>query len=275
MSGNTAGTTTGSTDSNLGSAPLSDPFIAVAVPDHDSVRRVEAPEGFSQLHVRRSIRVATHRSRSTTLTPTSIPPGSEIVDAPPGGKRTKGYVHLVLPSVVEEDGQPSNSVDPNGNGGGLRDIASPQVGLTASRKRAASSAAPGSGRRGTAPRQLASAADFSPTHFNEPVSDGPIPPTDSWDHLSLPPPHQPSFPSSPMAIDPVIPDRDEDPPRNPSPFSSPISHNPLLQRGGSKAAQTPSPLRRRSHSFRTQDGDAAWAVAQGLQPIREGFSMPG
>ena len=39
--------------------------------------------------------------------------------------------------------------------------------------------------------------------------------------------------------------------------------------------QTPSPSRRRSASFRTRDSNAAWAAAQGLLPITEGFTAPG
>ena len=38
---------------------------------------------------------------------------------------------------------------------------------------------------------------------------------------------------------------------------------------------TPSLSRRRPHVFRTQDSNAAWAAAQGLLPIGEGFTAPG
>ena len=54
-----------------------------------------------------------------------------------GGKHMKGYVHLVLSPVSKEAKQPSSHVNPNGNGGGLQDIASPQLGLTAGQKHSA------------------------------------------------------------------------------------------------------------------------------------------
>jgi hypothetical protein len=61
----------------------------------------------------------------------------------------------------------------------------------------------------------------------------------------------------------------------PSAISSPISQNPLLRRDAPTGDQTPSPSHRRPQIFRTQDGNAAWAAAEGLFPIREGFSAPG
>lgn len=44
---------------------------------------------------------------------------------------------------------------------------------------------------------------------------------------------------------------------------------PLLQQ------HTPSPFRRAQSHFRTQDGMAAWAVAEGMRPIGEDFRAPG
>ena len=104
-----------------------------------------------------------------------------------------GYPYEVLDPVVEETGLSITPVDPTGNASGLRDIASPQLGpvtgpsTLAGRKRAATSAASGSVRRAPISRHLASAADFSPHHFDEPVSDDHIP-TFSQHHPPLPSP---------------------------------------------------------------------------------------
>ena len=275
MSGNIAATTTSSTDSQ-NSVPLSDPFVAVTVDGtsrQDSGALVEAPIGSAQLHVRRSARVASSRSRST-LASDYVLPAREIVAAPPGGKRRIGYMFEVLPPLAEDVGHGSRSVISVGIGGGSRDAANPQLGspvtqaLPTNRKRSASNAASGSGRRGPVPRPLASAADFSPTHFEEPRSD------------IMPPAHQPSapprsLPPSPMAVEP-----DDHQPatashRTSSPASSPVSQNPLLQQRPSTVVHTPPPSRRPPQPFRTQDGMAAWAVAEGLHPIGEGFTAPG
>jgi hypothetical protein len=56
-----------------------------------------------------------------------------------------------------------------------------------------------------------------------------------------------------------------------TPYSSPISQNPLL-RG---QVHTPSPLQWRVASFRTRDSNEAWAAAEGLFPIQDGFKAPG
>lgn len=270
MSGDSAGTATGSTDSGQGSGPLSDPFVAVMVdggPHRDPVRRVEAPSGSAQLLVRRSTRVPSSRARSHHAS-TSIPPGVELVDALPGGKRRLGYVYQVLPAVAEEAGPPTGLADPAGNVGGLRDSTIPQQVSTAGppaptgRKRAASSAAPGSGRRGPMPGKLASAADFSPTHFNEPVSDGPVPPFPASHHLL-----------SPMQVEPEATGTES----VVTPFSSPISQNPLIQRSPRTHTHvdTPSPTRHRPPSLRTRDSNTAWAAAEGLLPIGGNFAAPG
>jgi hypothetical protein len=271
MSGNLGGTTTNSTDSGHGSAPLSDPFVATTMAGEsrpDSINRVVAPEGSAHLHVHRSVRVASSRARSSQPS-TMHPAGWEIVDAPPGGKRKAGYAYLQ--PVAEEAEQSTSSVVPVGNGGGSRDITHPQLGSTLAgsvlpgRKRSASSAAPGSGRRGPAPRtpqRLASAADFSPSHFEEPNSD-----------VQMPSPHQRSHPPSPMAPVSVVRGHPDGPhsSRFGSSSSSPISQNPLLR----SVVNTPSPSRRHPQSFRTQDGDAAWAAAEGLLPIDRDFHAPG
>jgi hypothetical protein len=195
----------------------------------------------------------------------------EFVEAPPGGKRKISYAYQVLQPIGEESGVPSSSVGPVGNAGGLRDTATPQLvsatamTIFAGRKRSATSAAAGSGRRAPGHRHLASAADFSPTHFSEPVSDGPIPPPQSSHRREPSSPHPPTNLPSPMDVDR----------RFATPISSPIYQNPLLQRGAPVAAQTPSPLRRAPPILRTQDSNAVWAAAEGLRPIQEGFTAPG
>ena len=260
MSGNLEATTASSSDSGHGSAPLSEPFVAVTVEGHscqDLGNRVVVPEGAAQLHVRRSARVASSRSRSA-FTAASNLPAAEFVDAPPGGKQKIGFRYQVLPPVIEDVGQASGSIIPVGNGGGLRDTANPQLVSVAPTvvptgcKRSASGAAPGSGRCGPAPRPLASAADFSPTHFEEPRSD------------ELPPAHQPSamfFHRSAPPLPKVVEQDD------PSPPSSPISQNSLLQQEASTIIHTPPSSRRSPRLFRTRDSTTAWAVAEASGPL--------
>ena len=117
---------------------------------------------------------------------------------------------------------------------------------------------------GPVARKLASAQDFSPTHFDEPQSDGPLPSSEP----RLPPAHQPSAPLSPMVVDREVQGSVA------TPLSSPISQNPLLQQVP-LVVQLSSPSRRSSQSLRTRDSTAAWATADGLLPIREGFTAPG
>ena len=177
MSGN--GTTNRSSDSGQGTASLSDAFVAVPA----EAGRVAAPEGASCLMVCRSSRVASSKSRSLqvgtsnplipSITPSTVAP--TIVDTLPGGKRKTGYAYQILPPVGEES---RHSHTPpvaglSGNASGPRDTATPRMDTLAGRKHAATSAASGSGRRAPffASEPLASANDFSPTHFNEPLSD--------------------------------------------------------------------------------------------------------
>jgi hypothetical protein len=250
------GTTTSSLDSGQGSASLSDAFVAVPT----ATGRVAAPEGVSRLSVRRSSRVASSRSRSLQAgTPNVAGPSNtsapniQVVDALPGGKRRTGYAYQVLSSVAEETRNSHTPDGPSGNASGPRDTATPRTDILAGRKRAATSAASGSERRAPFTRPMASAADFSPTHFDEPMSDDRVPAL-------------PRIPSPQGPIDPSSPAR--------TPSSSPISQNPLVRRSSDMVIHTPSP-RRRSTSFRTQDGNAAWAAAEGLLPITEGFTAPG
>ena len=247
MSGNMGtATTTSSTNSGQGLEPLSDPFIAVAVAGVSEPvpgLRVEAPKGAGQLLIRRSQCVASSRSQScpTGQVSASNVSAMEFVDAPPDGKRKVSYAYQVLDPVSEEAG-------PTGNADSLRDITTPQLGLASSagRKRSATSAASGSGRHGPSSKRMGSAADFSPTHFDEPLSDAPIPerpsihrpnlpspqlpsPHQPSNFLQMPSPHQPAnFPSS-MTFRQEVPTHGGSL-RVGTPFSSPISQNPLLRR---------------------------------------------
>ena len=93
MSGNPGtrtGTTASSTDSAQGSEALSDPFVAVAAGKESgggSHSRIEAPEGISKLHVRRSLRVASASSRARSVQPSVLDPSAQnIVETIPGVK---------------------------------------------------------------------------------------------------------------------------------------------------------------------------------------------
>ena len=236
-----------------------------------SKHRVQAPEGSSQLSIRRSARVASSRSKSAqggTLH-TSIP---DVIEAPPGVKHKTGYVHQVLQPVTEESGLSSRPVGPTGYAVDSRGTAAPQLGSVAGtpalkgRKRSATSAAPGAGHCGPTSHRLASTGDFSPTHFVEPVSETGMQlqrpsPQDS------PAPSRQQHPLSPMIVDPACTHFQS----TMMPLSSPISWNPLLL----KQSQTPSPSQHRSSYFRTRDSNAACAAAEGLLPIHEGFTAPG
>jgi hypothetical protein len=277
MADDTAGQsapTASSTDSVQGSGSLSDAFVAAASGEKShqgSKRRVQAPEGSAQLSIRRSARVASSRSKSAqggTLH-TSLP---DVVEAPSVAKRKTGYVHQVLQSVTEESGLSSRPVGPTGYAVDSRGTAAPQLGSVAGtpalkgRKRSATSAAPSAGHRGPTSRRLASAGDFSPTHFVEPVSETGMQlqrpsPQDS------PAPSRQQHPLSPMIVNPAGTHFQS----TTTPLSSPISQNPLLL----KQSQTPSPSQPRPSYFRTRDSNAAWAAAEGLLPVHEGFAAPG
>jgi hypothetical protein len=81
----------------------------------------------------------------------------------------------VLQPVGEEVGNPLLSVGSIENAGIPRVLATTQLDISAAptilagRKCSVTSSASGSGRRGPSPRHLASAADFSPTHSDEPI----------------------------------------------------------------------------------------------------------
>ena len=208
-----SGMTTKSTDSGMGSASLSDPFVAIPVNETTtrSRRRIKAPEGSSAMEVRRSNRVAAARSRSI-LQP--------VVEE-----------NLVIPETSQAHellGSMENMV-------GLRDTVNPQLRLSTSgtslvgRKRSASGDAPGSVRQGHNPNKpLASADGFPPGHF-EPNSN---------DHIPLMFPECSPVQLSPMRVDSVLPTDVNHP--DTSPISSSISQNPLLRPVGSHES-TPSP----------------------------------
>ncbi|KAF8221941.1 hypothetical protein L208DRAFT_641585 [Tricholoma matsutake] len=113
------------------------------------------------------------------------------------------------------------------------------------------SAAPDDGHCGPTSRKLALAADFSPTHFDEPASDGLV--------LLMGP--------SQLNPDQILPMRTELDAPVCTPTSSPILQNLLLWREDPMDVQTPSPMKQQSATLRTQDSNAAWAAAEGLIPI--------
>jgi len=201
-------------------------------------------------------------------------PDPTIIVAPPGKKQVVGYTYKVPQPVIEETTSGlsllGKSMGPPGNASGLWDTATPQVSLTAKptslagRKHSATSAAPGSARPSPGPSHLASAADFSPMHFDEPMSDAPIPPPNPAMHIQ-------------EEISPMTPRRDAtlNTNRYTPARSSPISHNPLLQRDGPTNTHTLSPSRKHSPILQTCDGSVTWAAAEGLCLIPEGFAAAG
>jgi hypothetical protein len=240
-------TSASSTDSGQRTESLSDAYVAVAVSgrgfSRGSRQRVIAPKGSSHLLVRRSGRVAASRLGSVQ------PPAGEL----------ESKIGYVLPPVSEEPAVLT------GNADGLRDIATPHLGpaignmALTGRKRSATSAAPSSGPRSHVSKRLASAADFSPTHFDEPVDDIPLPP--AGPNLD---------PALPMKIDPSAGDHK----RTSLRYSSPISQNPLTQEVEPMNTCT-TPSKRHSSPIHTRDSDAAWKAAEGLIPISDTFNAPG
>ena len=252
------GTANNSTDSQ-GSGPLSDPFVAVAagpVLTKGSRRRVKAPAGSSQMEVRRSGRTIPPKKFKPALVTKQSTSTQGTTDSLPDGEHQPSNTLQVLPVVGEGNEEDVQSAGSAEKARGLRDTDIPQPNVPnvhrplTGRKRSASSAILSPGRRDPTPRMLASAADFSPTHFEEPLSDNGLPPPLSPTRESRTPlPRQPY--QSPMHVDvPVT-----------TPASSPVSQNPLFQKPRSV--------------FRTRDSGAAWNVAEGMLPISEGFTAPG
>jgi hypothetical protein len=98
--------TAGSTDSGQGTGSLSDAFVAAAsgeISGQGSRRRIQAPEGSSRLSVRRSVHVASSRSKSVQsgMAHPSVP---DVIEAPPGVRCKIGYAHQVLQAVTGHRG---------------------------------------------------------------------------------------------------------------------------------------------------------------------------
>ena len=97
-------------------------------------------------------------------------------------------MYKVLPAVAERS---VGSEGPSGNAGGPRDTTTPQVVSVTSPtsvvgcKCTATSDAPGSNCNSPGPSGLTSAANFSPTHFEEPMSGGLLPPVDATQQNQL------------------------------------------------------------------------------------------
>jgi hypothetical protein len=108
-------TAASNTDSGQGSAPLSDPFVAITaggVSTLGSVMRVEAPGGSSQLLVCRSSRVAS--SRSHQLPATASASGGVVGDVPSGGRHKPGRISRILDPVSKETAPTASFVVPAG-----------------------------------------------------------------------------------------------------------------------------------------------------------------
>jgi hypothetical protein len=270
-----SGTTADSTDSGQGSEPLTDAYVAVEM-EKDSrkgtSRRVKAPGGSAQLEIRRSARVASARSKSVQ----GPSPGPVLVKAPPGMKPSAGYKYQLLQAVPEvseniprQSGRPT---DPSEKAGGSRDTATTQASSKVS-------TAAKAGRK----RSATSAADFSPTHFDEPQSDGLL---DAWKETPLQIGHDTAGedtrnqggeggPTSPMAVDPKTPASKGKGKAIATPNSTPISHNPILRRSTIVETRVFSPAKHQSDTYYTRDPNAAWLAAEGLMPVADGFRAAG
>lgn len=271
---------TDSTDSGQGSAPLSDTYVAVGAEGgpRKKGRSVKAPEGSAQFGVRRSTRVASAKSRHS-VAPT---PNPSLIKVPPGVRPSVGYQYEVLPTVAEQTGDtPLHRVGPmdlSGKVVGSRDFTVIQAGSKTApeakvgRKRSATSEAPGSIVRIHLPPPRASAADFSPTHFDEPQSENLL---DAWQgsalqnakvapQLDVDATTTGKQPTSPMTVDPRTPTRADKRKGNTitTPVSSPLGGNPLLRR-------------LMQDIYRTRDLNAAWLAAQGLVPPGDGYRPAG
>lgn len=121
--------------------------------------------------------------------------------------------------------------------------------------------APGAQDQVCNPIHLASVADFLPTHFEEPQSDGLL---DAWQGQEVGNQDRTHNPTSPMMVVP-----------NMLPSSSPFSQNPLLCHASTIEAHTPSPARRHSNTLCMHDANKAWLAAEGLVPVTDNFHTPG
>jgi hypothetical protein len=264
-----SGNTTISSESGHGSASLSGAYIAVGL-DEDlgktSGQRVKTPEGSTRLELRRSMRVASARAKSVQVSTS----GPTLIRAPLGVKPSVGYYYEAL-LPVDEQGEtalesPGEPEDMPGKVGGSRDITIPQAGQKAlpvakvGRKRAATSEAPGASERTQIPPPLASAADFSPTHFDEPQSGGLL---DAWQDQTATNANVQAAESwvtgvggklpSPMAVEPRALTWAEKGKGKAAPGSSPATTNPFRHQSTQDV-------------YCTRNADVAWSVAQGLGP---------
>ena len=282
-------TTAPSSSSGNGSDPLSEAFVAVQAERSEGGggpgSRVKAPQGAVHLEVRRSSRLTTSSSRHASQQPATK---SKFIKAPPGVKPATGYEYEVLSPLQEGSGDLADQLA--GSSGervvldSLRDVgtthASPKapVARSSGRKRAATSEPQDSSRRHRNPSHLASAADFPDDHWIEPNSEGENALLGPWGGeapAGAPDNRVPAGsesrrqPDSPMQTVPSTPVQGG----IANPESSPITHNPLLQ----KEPQTPgrSPSKCNTVTFRTNDPDTAWMMAEGLAPIGDGFHAPG
>ncbi|KAF8234655.1 hypothetical protein L208DRAFT_1393651 [Tricholoma matsutake] len=255
-----SGMTANSSESGYGSEPLSDALkLAAAEVEKGTTKRpgwrVKIPAGAGHFltDVRRSLRVTLARSKSVQE-PAEVP---ILIKAPPGIKPSIGYQYQVLQPVAEEaskiPGQLGKLTGSAENVGGSQDINSPRassmVGTAAIKgcKRSATSEAPGALEWVHNPMHLASTADFSPTHFVEPRSDGLL---DAWQGHSQGGPSQ-----RPLDLEEAIPDG--------ALCSSAIN------------VHIPSPARKHSDTFYTWDADKAWLAAEGLVLLADNFCAPG
>jgi hypothetical protein len=271
-------TTADSSESGQGSGALSDPYVAVGVEEgmrKTKGQRVKAPEGSARLDVRRSTRVASSRAKSVQASTS----GPTLIKAPPGVRPSAGYQYEVL-LPVEEQGEKAPGLlgepeDMSGKVVDSRDFTTIQAGSKAlpvakvGRKRAATSEAPGASERTQIPHPLASAADFSPTHFDEPQSGG-LP--DAWqDEMAM----------KEQAAEQWVTGVGG---KLPSPMSVEPRALTWAEKGKGKAAVTPAsspvvknPFRHQSTQgvYRTRDADAAWSAAQGRVPPEDEYRPAG
>jgi hypothetical protein len=185
------------------------------------------------------------------------------IKAPPGVRPSAGYRYEVL-LPVEEQGEKAPELlgeleDVSGKVGDFRDITVIQAGSKAlpvmkvGRKRAATSEAPGASERTQIPPPLASAADFSPTHFDETQSGGLL---DAW---------QDEMATNVQAAEPWVTGVGG---KLPSPMAVEPRALTWAEKGKGKAAVTPgsspvvkNPFRHQSMQdvYRTRNADAAWS----------------
>jgi hypothetical protein len=195
-----------------------------------------------------------------------------LIKAPPGVKPSVGYQYEVL-LLVEEQGDKAPELlgepeDVSGKAVGSWDSAIIQAGskvlqvAKVGRKRAATSEAPGASEHTLTqiPPPLASAEDFSPSHFDKPQSGGLL---DVW---------QDGVGTNTEAVEQWVTGVGR---KLPLPMAVEPRALTWAQKGKGKVAATPgsspvveNPFRRQSTQdiYHTRNADAAWSIAQGLVP---------